>query len=112
MSGAINHPRGYKFGNSAPAATRSGSSYLQIENYLSKGAAPPPPSIVWNWAIAWGMALNDRIGCCVVAARAHEVTNATYQTAGLAQYVPDPAVLTAYEAISGYSPNVPGSDVG
>ena len=53
----------------------------------------------------WGMMLNDTLGDCTCAAMGHEVQVATANH-GNEVTVPDAAVLTAYEAVSGY---VPGS---
>jgi hypothetical protein len=59
----------------------------------------------------WGMHLNDKIGCCTVAAAANMI-QADHYAAGRPYMVPDADVLSAYEAITGYNPDDPNSDSG
>jgi hypothetical protein len=86
---------------------------LQLADYLT-GVLPPFPDYV-NWGAHaranWGMAGNDSLGDCTCAAACHAIQAWTANT-GTEETIPDNAVLAAYSAITGWSPNIPDSDNG
>lgn len=57
------------------------------------------------------MFCNDRLGCCVVAGRYHEIGVAT-GNAGAPFVATDAQVVADYSAISGYNPSDPSTDQG
>ena len=85
---------------------------LKLEKYAVALPAPPP----WvNWALKatsnWGMMLNNNLGDCTCACAGHMIQSFTADVKPEVT-VPDSAVLTAYEAVSGYIPGNPSSDTG
>ena len=87
---------------------------LQLAHYIPAGAPPQPPSSedfsknVTNW----GMMRNDGVSDCTCACAGHMIEEWT-AAANSRQVTPaDEAILKAYEAVSGYQPNVAGSDKG
>jgi hypothetical protein len=58
------------------------------------------------------MMLNNTLGDCTCACAGHMIEEWTTYANGKTVTPPDAAILTAYEAVSGYNPNVPGSDDG
>jgi hypothetical protein len=55
---------------------------------------------------------NDEIGDCTFAEIGHHIELITKASTGTAVQVTDTAVLTGYEAVSGYKPGDPSTDVG
>jgi hypothetical protein len=86
---------------------------LRLAKYLSPGLPEPPADSDWTLAAKnpWGMMLNDTLGDCTCAAIGHEVQVATANH-GSETTLPDSAILTAYEAVSGYRPGQPDTDNG
>lgn len=86
---------------------------LRLSAYLDHAALPPIPDTFDQAAKVsqYGMHLNDRLGCCVVAAGANQ-TEADSADATTEQVVPDSDVLAGYEAAAGYNPNDPNTDQG
>lgn len=85
---------------------------LQLANYTA--AMPNPPTSV-NWArniTTWPMWLNDSIGDCTIAGcnRLRQIW--TKNTLGTPAITSDADTLTAYEAVSGYTPGNPATDQG
>lgn len=73
----------------------------------------PPTSVDWVSGVSsWNMALNDDIGDCTAAGAGHIVTQVEHYGRSASVTVPDSATLAMYEAISGYNPNDPSTDVG
>lgn len=75
------------------------------------------PALGIDWtrnmpAEAWGMALNDKLGCCTASGAAHSLM--TWGSYGKLSYTPltDPDVLDLYIATSGYKPGQPSTDKG
>jgi hypothetical protein len=70
---------------------------------------PPPPDSYDNTdgLTAWGMELNDSLGCCTCSTCGHMITA---WTKGV--IVPDSAILTEYEQSCGYNPADPSTDQG
>lgn len=87
---------------------------LRLAKYLAPAQLPPPPaSVAWQDKVAgWSMMLNDRIGCCAIAAPGH--MDQLWSTAdGSTPVVPtDQQVLAEYSAVSGYDPQTGANDNG
>jgi len=60
----------------------------------------------------WGMMLNDRLGCCTIAAIGHAVQTWTANALGRELTVPDSSILEYYEKWDGYDPADPATDQG
>lgn len=80
---------------------------FKLEKYLTT-ALPTPPATCDNTRgiTSWGMLLNDTIGDCTIASCGHMIEEWTGTTPA------DACVLSAYEAVSGYVPGNPATDVG
>ena len=88
------------------------SRTLRLAKYISTGLPAPPPAKDWTKGIAnWGMMLNDKLGCCTIAAAAHAVQVWSANTASEVT-VPDAQVLQYYEQWDGYKPSEPNTDSG
>lgn len=88
---------------------------LRLEKYVTADLPEPPASVDWQAPVdvaGWPMYLNDRIGCCTFAEIGHHIQLVTKAATGTAVKVSDDAILTGYEAVSGYRPGDPSSDVG
>lgn len=86
---------------------------LKLERYINVGALPPIPSVIdWTTKVpSWPMFLNDQLGCCVIAAMAHQEEADSAQN-GKEVSIVDNDILTAYEAVGGYVPGNPATDQG
>lgn len=85
---------------------------LRLERYQLT-APTPPTSADWASTVpAWPMNMNDTVGDCVAASAAHFAQAVDWYGRGLDQPVADADVLAMYEAISGYTPSDPSTDVG
>jgi hypothetical protein len=74
---------------------------LHFGDYSQK-IAPPPVACDWTSSVdSWGLMLNDEIGDCPFAAAGHEIMAWT-ANAGKLFVPPDSAILSAYEAVTGY----------
>jgi hypothetical protein len=86
---------------------------LKVADYLGKALPPAPPVVDWGRFVKtpWGMELNDQLGCCAIAAPGH--MEMAWTAASGKPFVPqDPQILSAYEAVSGYTPSDPSTDAG
>lgn len=96
-------------------AIKRDSRTLRLASYLAApgSALPqPPPSVDWTAKVsAWGMHLNDRLGCCTIAAAANAVETWSANNGG-EQPVDDATVLSYYERWDGYNPADPSTDCG
>lgn len=76
---------------------------------------PPPPKAV-DWSakatVPWGVMLNDRLGDCTCAAKAHAIQTWTSQTRPEEVTVSDDDVLGLYRASCHYDPRDPNTDQG
>jgi hypothetical protein len=93
-------------------AIRTDSRTLKLAKYMTAALPAAPPAKDWTKGITnWGMMLNDKLGCCTIAAVAHAVqvfsANASTEVT-----VPDAQVLHYYEAWDGYNPKDPSTDSG
>lgn len=87
---------------------------LRFASYAPLDRLPaPPPARNWGRTMprAWGMMRNDQLGCCTVSAAAHLIQTWTAQNNRLIT-PSDGSVVAAYSAITGYSPDKPGTDAG
>lgn len=86
---------------------------LKLSSYLDhKKLTPIPDSIDWGTKTPeWGTMHNDTIGDCTIAGAGHMEMCWTSNAGSL--YVPSDAdIVSAYSAITGYSPDDPSSDEG
>lgn len=86
---------------------------LQFGTYLTSKLPTPPARVDWSrgFDIDYGMYLNDQLGCCVEAAKAHGEQIWTLDN-GRMVTVPDSTVLGNYELNGGYVPGDAGTDNG
>lgn len=88
---------------------------LRLEKYVTPELPEPPASIDWQEpvdATGWPMYLNDEIGDCTFAEIGHHIQLVTKAATGTALQVTDSAILSGYEAVSGYRPGDDSTDVG
>lgn len=82
-------------------------------NEYQVAAPTPPPSADWVSQVkSWPMSLNDSIGDCTAAGAGHIAQLVNWYGRGQDAPVSDADVLAMYEAISGYNPADPSTDVG
>jgi hypothetical protein len=107
-----------KYGRLAP---KRDDRTLLFSRYLAAAPALPaaPASCDWTKALTGdnlGMLLNDRIGDCTCASAGHMIdcwrANAEGRAMLDSDFVQDPDVLAAYEAIAGYDSNTGANDNG
>jgi hypothetical protein len=85
---------------------------LRLAHYLTPALPAPPAAVDWSGQLTTiGMMLNDTYGDCTCAAMGHAEQVWTSEN-GPEVTVPDAAVLSAYEAVSGFTPGNPSSDTG
>lgn len=85
---------------------------LRLKTYI-KAVTPPPLEMGYiDQVKEWPMMLNDSLGDCTVACAGHQIEQWTRYAQPPGFTPSDAQVLAAYEAVSGYSPNIPGSDQG
>jgi hypothetical protein len=93
-------------------AVKTDSRTLRLARYLTTGLPPAPPAKDWTKGIAnWGMMLNDKLGCCTIAAAAHAIQVWTANTTTEVT-LSDHLVLRYYEKWDGYKPSQPDTDQG
>jgi hypothetical protein len=99
----------YKLGKLAPRPDRR---TLKLAWYLHPQLPKPPAAVNYGAQVSdWGMYKNDQIGDCAIASPAHMIMAWTSSAAGL--FVPpEPDVLAAYSAVSGYDPVTGANDDG
>jgi hypothetical protein len=99
---------------------------LKLARYLTPGLPAPPSRVDWTLgATDWGLMLNDRLGCCTIAAVGHAVqawrlnaqgdpgtTNPPLAAQGSPPAISDSTILQYYESWDGYDPAQPVSDQG
>lgn len=86
---------------------------LHLARYLTPALPPPPNQCDWTSKMSFpcGEMLNDQLGDCTCAAAGHAIQLWTANSRAEIT-VPDSAILSAYEAVSGYVPGNPSSDQG
>lgn len=90
---------------------------LYASKYMTAAQLPPAPSfldwssVITKLGVAWGMDGNDTVGDCTVAALNH-IMMVTSATAGKLVQASLAQIMAMYEAISGYVPGDPNTDVG
>lgn len=81
---------------------------------MEKGVLPLPPSIQ-DWSslpFDWGVAVNDKLGCCTVSSAAHMAMQTQWYGQDARVYIPDAEIIRAYSAVSGYKPGDDSTDNG
>lgn len=77
------------------------------------GTPTPPPSIDWISGIrSWPMLLNADLGDCTIAGAGHVAQQVNWYGRDADAPITDSQALTGYEAVSGYRPGDPSTDVG
>lgn len=90
---------------------KSDARTLKLASYLPQ-LPEVPPSKNWGTCVKdWGLMKNDVLGDCTIAAAGHVVLMDT-AARGAAVKIPDPEIIQAYSAVSGYKPGHPGTDNG
>lgn len=109
MSVRTNHPE--RFLGRLPNDPSKPRLKLQMED----GATPAPPT-VQDWFSAlpanWGMAMNDKLGCCTIADTVHQSMQTEFYGQNKTISVSDDDVVKAYSAVSGYKPGDSSTDNG
>ncbi len=86
---------------------------FKVERYLAITFPKAPPTKDWYSAVpSWPMMLNDQLGDCTCAAAGHMVGQWTQYADSSEVIIPNTAILSAYEAVSGYIPGQPQTDNG
>jgi hypothetical protein len=98
----------FKLGKKAP---RQDKRTFQFKSYFNT-LPPIPTSIDWTGKVPdWGMLGNDTVGDCTCAGAGH--LEMTWSSQTNAETIPTtPQILTAYSAITGYTPADPNTDTG
>ncbi len=82
-----------------------------MTRYLTD-ALKPPPRVRWSEKVTrLGPMLNDSLGNCTIAAKAHLVQTWTANH-GAQVVIPDDEILHAYQQACGYDPRDPSTDGG
>ena len=86
---------------------------LKLKDYIDTTVLPTPPESTNDYTTFtdWNMFLNDQLGDCAVAGPLHLLMLWLSQ-GGQTPNFTDANALSTYEAISGYNPDDPNSDVG
>ncbi len=93
-------------------AVKTDSRTLRLAKYMTSALPPAPAAKDWTKGITnWGMMLNDKLGCCTIAAAAHAV-QVWSADASTEVTLPDAQVLLYYEKWDGYNPKEPNTDQG
>lgn len=88
---------------------------LMLGDYLLSPLAPAPAACDRTASIpvdGWGTMLNTAEGCCTCSSQGHLIMSASAMTRSTPIVVPDSAIQTAYEAVSGYNPATGANDNG
>lgn len=86
---------------------------LRLSTYTTPDMPPPPTATNWLKRVSdWPMLANDRIGDCVPVACAHLIQAWTRYACNTEIRIPEPDVINAYSAISGYNPTTGANDYG
>ena len=94
-------------------AARHDKRTLQLAAYLKTNLPKPPATKTWSSKVShWPMYGNDTLGDCTCAAAGHQIQAWTADAQKKEVDVSDAAVLTMYEAVSGYRPGHPDTDNG
>jgi hypothetical protein len=84
-----------------------------MARYMTSALPAAPARVDYTHGIEdWGMMLNDRLGCCTIAAVGHAVQTWTANALGRELTVPDSAIRECYEKWDGYNPADPSTDQG
>lgn len=86
---------------------------LQFSNYVKPAVLPIPPAVFGHQNLVpdYGMCANDKYGCCVWAAAAHETKLWNAECKKVVDFT-DAAVLSDYAAVTGFDPKTGAGDNG
>lgn len=85
---------------------------LRLDEYQVTPPAPPASADWVSQIKTWPMSMNDQIGDCTAAGAGHIAQLVNWYGRGQDAPVSDTDILAMYEAISGYRPGHPNTDVG
>jgi hypothetical protein len=84
-------------------ALKTDSRTPRLARYLAAEIAPAPVACDWTKGIqAWGMMMNDTLGCCTISACGHAVQVWSANANSTEITVADSDILEAYEVWDGY----------
>jgi hypothetical protein len=88
-------------------------SLPRLSSFVSKSLMPTPAACNYLSGLTdWGVMLNDRLGDCTCATAGHMRMAWSASAKGAPVVIADGDILTAYEAVSGYSPATGANDDG
>ncbi len=102
----------FKLGKKAPVHD---PRTLRFSDYLGVGTELPYIPTAYHWGAGvprWPVYGNDVLGCCTISASAHHEGVWSFRESGTELIVPEPQIVTAYSAVSGYIPGNPSTDNG
>jgi len=85
---------------------------LQLSTYVAPSAVVPNGLDLTRGETEFGDMLNNKLGCCGLAAPGHIVQLATLNSGGIMVTVTDADILKAYQEVGGYVPGDPSTDQG
>jgi len=87
---------------------------LKLAKYLPASLPAPPDEVDYSYGVnRWGELLNDDLGCCTISGAGHTVQSWRLSLIGGGFLtIPDPDILSKYEAWCGYNPNDSSTDQG
>ncbi len=92
-------PSGKRYGRVRPKAR---PACLSLENYLGAAASAPPAQSDWRPKAASTLSkmyLNDRLGCCVISSKYHQIGLWTGNDTPTAAVVKDAEILATYNRL-------------
>lgn len=108
MSVRTNHPERYL--GRLPNDPRK--PRLKLKPKSDTLLSPPTISDWYSQIKSWGMACNDKVGCCTISDAAHQSMQTEWYGQGKVVSVSDADVMKAYSAVSGYKPGDSSTDNG
>lgn len=84
----------------------------RLKRLAGVGVAAPASADWLSEVKSWGMLMNDSLGDCVAAGAGHAAIAFSHYGQGKDVSVADSDALDMYEAISGYKPGKPETDIG
>jgi hypothetical protein len=95
-------------------AARHDPRALLFASYTTPALPAPPPALNLATKVTgpWGMMDNDQLGDCTCAAAGHLIMEWTASAQSTMFTPPDPQIVAAYSAITGYNPATGANDNG